>query len=271
MTSPTQNQPSILLIDDTEELLQRLRTELGEILADDAVEIRAWAPTAGDESPYEVFCSKIDPGTVLVVTDYDLTSRGKTGLFGLSIVAWCQARAIPVGDFSRKVPGLPREPNLFELRVPNTGEAEAARFIASTYRGFSYIRNQIATRTEIAGQRSLALVLAHTLEHPDLESQFSLYISWLSAANSGLLEKLHANTPSSNDKQSLLSYILGHVLFNAILKYPGPILSDEALCAYIATTSDQIGVLAPLFTSASYRDPFRTSGNIFGARRSTQF
>jgi hypothetical protein len=261
MTSEvTPKSPSILLIDDNEELLDTLHAELADVLTGESVDIRRWVPTAADGSPDDVFQSKVDDTTVLVVTDYDLTSGGKTGLFGLSIVGWCQTRAIPVGDFSRKIPGLPSGPNLFELRVP-TGADEAAAFIASIYRGFKHIREEIVARPDLVAKRSLALVLADLLGRPNLESEFALYISWLSAANSGLLDKLRAaappaGAPTSAEKNSLLTYILGHVLLNAILKYAGPILSEEAFCAYLATTSDQIDNVASLFKSALYDGPF---------------
>src|SRR5438128_2603593 len=120
MTSqPDGRKPSILLIDDNEELLKQLRSELEDQLAPDGVDVRTWTPVEEDRSPEQLFWSFVDDDTFLVVTDYDLTGRGKTGLFGPSIVGWCQSKAIPVGDFSRGMArALPAEPNLFELRVP---------------------------------------------------------------------------------------------------------------------------------------------------------
>ena len=73
-------------------------------------------------------------GTVLVVTDYDLT-RAVKGLFGHSVVAWCRNRFIPVGDFSRgHREALATEPDLYELRVPHS-EADAVAYIATDVRG----------------------------------------------------------------------------------------------------------------------------------------
>jgi hypothetical protein len=54
----------------------------------------------------------------------------------------------------------------------------------------------------------------------------------------------------------LLAYVIGHILLNAILKYPGPILSEEALCAYLAVAQDQIDVVAKIFGPARYSGPF---------------
>jgi hypothetical protein len=91
---------SLLLIDDDGDLLAKLQAALEEELSDEAVEIRIWKPDH-DDNPVDVFAKLVDPETVLVVTDYDLTRNGLTGLFGASIVSWCQSRLLPVGDFSR--------------------------------------------------------------------------------------------------------------------------------------------------------------------------
>ena len=257
---PTTSPPSILLIDDDETLLEALQAELADVIGNGSPEIRTWLPTAQEPSAEEAFQAKIDDGTVLVVTDYDLTSRGERGLFGPSIVEWCQNKTIPVGDYSRKHGGLPSEPNLFEVRVP-TDTGQAAPFIAATYRGFKRIHDELVAKPNLMTERSPALVLANLLSHPSAQGEFSLYISWLSSANSGLIEKLRLaappnSSPSPADKVSLLSYVAGHVLLNAILKYPGPILSDEALCAYTAVNSDEIATVAPLFETARYTGPF---------------
>jgi len=197
---------------------------------------------------------------VLVATDYDLTSTVR-GLFGVTIVAWCQQRFIPVGDFSRgNVAALPKEPNLFELRIP-TNEAEAARFIVSTFNGFLEIKRGLLDDPDIISSRlSLAAVLASILSRPELESQFTLYMSRLGASNSSLLDQLKlfagAAQPLVWDKIRLLCYVLGHVLLNAILKYPGPILSEKALCGYVATSEDEAENLFKIFETARFEGPF---------------
>src|SRR5437867_3699190 len=96
-TQADKKRPSILLIDDSEAGLQGLFDELSKQLGNGGVEIRKWMPSASEGSPRDVFHSFVDERTMLVITDYDLTSKGKTGLFGPSIVDWCQIRAIPVG------------------------------------------------------------------------------------------------------------------------------------------------------------------------------
>lgn len=261
MTNPI---PSILLIDDNENLAVGLRDALAPLLQDVPVDIRVWVPT--ESEPEIAFGEKVDDGTVLVITDYDLTTSVK-GLFGLSIVGWCQSRSIPVGDFSRgNLTALPKEPNLFELRVP-TDNQEGAAFIASTFRGFQEIRAAVEATGLSADRRNLAGVLADLLKRPHLESQFALYMNRLGAANSALLQKLRdfagPEVPDDAAKVRLLTYVLGHVLLNAIIKYPGPVLSDKALCAYLATVPSEITALEPIFATARYAGPFSASGPAF--------
>ncbi len=249
--------PSILLIDDTELLLNELATKVVDHLGSD-VEVRKWLPTGSEGPPDKVFEAKIDEHTYLVITDYDLTSRGKTGLFGATIVGWCQTRAIPVGDFSRQPASLPKEPNLFELRVP-TDTDDAARFVASTFRGFKDIRDAAEAKPRLlTSSRSLAEVLASLLGRPNLENQFALYLARLGSGNSSLINRVISGDqpPDQQGKVLLISYVLGHVLLNAILKFPGPILSEHALCAYVATTEEAFPDFSQLFSSAVYRGPF---------------
>jgi hypothetical protein len=259
--------PSILLIDDHQAWLDNLRLALVDALNDSSVEVRTWLPSVNDSDPLAKLESLVDRNTVLVATDYDLTS-GMRGLFGPTIVGWCQQRFIPVGDFSRgNVAALPKEPNLFELRIP-ANDADGARFIASTFNGFRSIRKSIESDPKIISSKlSLAGVLATLLEKRELESQFALYMTRLGAANSYLLEKLKefagATQPSPSDKERLLTYVLGHVLLNAILKYPGPILSEKALCAYLATSDDETESIFGIFQAAAYRGPFGLSARYY--------
>ena len=252
--------PCILLIDDDIESIERLRDRLGQLLGD-SVELIVWRPTPDDGNTREAFDRQITDRTALVVTDYDLTTS-LHGLFGLSIVGWCQGLAIPVGDFSRaNFDALPKEPNLFELRVP-TSEEQAAAFIANAFTGFQFIKSQIHERPEIlTASRSLATALSILLDSPNSESMFAAYMSKLTASNSALLQMIKAfaggNTlPTDEQKARILAYVLGHILANAVLKYPGPIVSLDVLCAYFATSSEEAEILSPLFEPAKYQGPF---------------
>jgi hypothetical protein len=251
---------SILLIDDNPDLLKALRIELESVMKPGEAEIRAWIPKKEEADPLAVFTSKIDSDTELVITDYDLTAQGRTGLFGSIIVSWCQAKAIPVGDFSRNSASiLPREPNLFELRVPGDKQ-KAGAFIVNVARGFRVIRERLKATSALMKKRSPAAVLAELLGVPDLSSQFSLYGARPGATGT-LLDRILRTAPeevdpTDDDKRQLLVYLLGHVLLNSILKFPGPIVSRRALAAYVGCSDSEGDELDKLFANAVYSGPF---------------
>jgi hypothetical protein len=253
--------PSLVLIDDDPGLLKKLREQISAELEDERLEVREWSPEEGN-NPSERFDELVDEDTVVVITDSDLTQHGLNGLFGATIVSWCQARLLPVGDFSRgNVADLPSEPNLFELRLPS-GTEDAARYTASVFRGFKEIRESLSSDTgRLEAMRSPAEALAIVLDQPQLEGQLALYMSRLGAANSTILERLRAElstagSPNADAKARLLTYVVGHVLVNAVLRYPGPILPMQALCAYVATTETEAEPLKVLFGDALYSGPF---------------
>lgn len=259
---------SIVVIDDNQDLLTKLQTALARELAPDGVEIRTWKPDV-NEKPRDEFQRRVDENTVLVVTDYDLTQNGLTGLFGVSIVSWCQSRAIPVGDFSRaNVPNLPKQSTLFELRVPSSID-EGARYTARMFRGFRDLREELASdAVNLKLVRSPAEVLATVLKRPQQESQFALYMSSLGAASASLSGDPSFAPPSDDitinaKKERILAYVLGHVLANAVLRYPGPILSERALCAYVATTESEAEAIGVLFREAIYVGPFSAGATYY--------
>ena len=255
MTAPSH---AILLIDDDREKLESLTARVRDRV--EVAEVRAWYPRE-TEDPLVAFKQAVGTDTVLVVTDYDLTTAVK-GLFGHSVVAWCRNQFIPVGDFSRgHQKALSTEPDLFELRVPRS-EAEAVVYIARIFDGFRRIQEGIEAHPELlsAGQ-SPAQVLSGLLDREDLESQLGPYLSRPGLFNSFLLDTLTGGDQGRGDataaeKARLLTYILGHVLVNAVLKYPGPILAGAPLCAYLAASPNNIDEIAELFERARYTGPF---------------
>jgi hypothetical protein len=258
---------SLLLIDDDETLLENLAAQLRGRLANTA-EVRTWAPTIDDADPRAAFDNLVDADTSLVVTDYDLTRAGQTGLFGTSVVGWCQSRSIPVGDFSRGHPGeLPEQPDLFEVRVP-TDPQQAVAYIATLFRGFTRIEAALRDRPELLALNSPASVVAGVLEASSEESQFALYGVRLGTASGALLGKVSAaaqtdGEPTNEDKIKLLTYIVGHLLLNAVLRFPGPILSTKALQGYLATNEASAGDVQALFRAARYAGPFSELDNYF--------
>ena len=260
------HKPSLLVVDDIEANLTGLAMNLQERLPD--YEIRTWQPSEEEGSASAAFDRYVGEDTVMVVTDYDLTTTVK-GLFGLSIVGWCQSRGIPVGEYSRaNVAALPDEPNLFELRVPNQ-EGAAVDFVTSAFMGFREMRSQIHDHPEVIEKGgSLSWVLSQLLGRPHLESQFSAYMSRLNSANASLLETLKSaveggKKPDDNVKKRLLSYVLGHVMVNAVLKYPGPILTGEILCAYLTTNPASFQSVQGLFEGARYSGPFSEGRHLY--------
>ena len=252
---------SILLVDDDNDLLIELEAAVRRRLAPAEVELRKWVPRGDEGDPRATFDSLIDGGTTLVVADYDLTARGQTGLFGATIVDWCQARAIPVGDFSRGARGgLPKEPNLFELRVPTDVEA-ASGYIAAIFRGFVAMKQALETRSGLLFRRSPAAVLADILGVPEDENQFALYGSRFGGTSGALLEQIGTGEADgaravAEKKIALVSYVIGHLLVNAVLRFSGPIVSVPALKAYVASDQADSVDVQEVFQSARYRGPF---------------
>lgn len=248
----------ILLVDDEEDKLESLAEQVRNSV--ESAIVRTWHPI-GDNDPLLEFDKMVNEDTVLVVTDLDLTTAIR-GLFGHSVVAWCRNQFIPVGNFSRgRKDALPTEPDLFELRVPRF-ESDAADYIARMFEGFRRIREGIESNPKLLNDgRSPAHVLANVLERLELESELSPYLSRPGLFNSSLLDTLIAASheglnASSIEKTKLLTYILGHVLVNAVLKYPGPILAERPLCAYLAMSYQDIEKLTPLFQDIEYTGPF---------------
>lgn len=257
---------SILLIDDDPKLLTELADAVRKHLQDREIEVRAWTPSRDERDSHKTFTGMIEQGTLLVVTDYDLTAQGRTGLFGATIVAWCQAKAIAVGDFSRaNVSALPSEPNLFEIRVPTATEAAAA-FIVAVFKGFHGIRNYLGTHPELLREkRSWAAVLASLLGDPAVEGQLALYGIRL-GTNAALMDRLTNSGTEEHgeaEKGTLLTYIVGHILLNAVLRFPGPILSRRALAAYVGTGAEEEATIEGLFQIAAYSGPFAELGPYF--------
>jgi hypothetical protein len=224
--------------------------------------VDTWTPNDDDGDIFDAFQKRLGDSTQLVITDWDL-STGARGLFGTSLMEWCKNLAIPAGDFSRGRPNaLPKEPELFELRVP-VDHDDSTRFIVRTFRGFRTLRAAVSADDAVAKRHSLARLLAELLGRPHLEGDFGLYMSRLGASNASLIQQARSDDLDEVRKAQLITYILGHVLLNSVLRYPGPLLKDEALCAYFGTTVAEADTLAPLFAEARYEGPFADAERIY--------
>jgi hypothetical protein len=263
----------ILLIEDDQKVLDSLGAQLAMLLPDTLV--ATWQPSAGptndegEADPRSEFEQHLTESIVVVATDHDLTKQGYKGLFGSAVVEWCQEHVVPVGDFSRgNARGLPNEPALFELRVP-PDDIHGAQFIAAAYCGFRDLKSKV---TEVLASekrdQGLASLLSECLERPQLESQLALYLSRFGNAALGVAGRLRDaskgdRTAGPPDFAPALSYIMGHALLNVVLRYPGPILSLDALCAYTGTGSTEAGPLHELFGEARYDGPFSGLGQFY--------
>jgi len=246
---------SLLLVDDKKEALNALAAELATALPTKEGEIRLWVPSDKDHDPRASFFERVDDTTTLVVADHDLTSSGRTGLFGSSIVAWCQERAIPVVDFSRAPDtSLPREPELFELRIPLDPE-KAVPSIVALFRGFKAITDALRADPDLLALRGAAAVLSRILGVPESENQLSLYAVRLGPTSGSLMARISGDQPSDEQKRALLGYIAGHLLLT-VLRFPGPIISTDALKAYLASDEANSRDVTDLFKKARYFGPF---------------
>jgi hypothetical protein len=247
---------NILLIDDNDTNLKELDQALRRVLGNDEAEIRSWVPSKDDDSKKR-FDGLVDDDTAVVVTDYDLTGKGQTGLFGSTIVGWCQSRAIPVGDFSRaNRDALPKEPNQYEIRIP-TDPDQAATYVAGAFRGFTGIRSALDSNPDLLKKkRSPVSVLAAILGRPGEESRFALYGGRVGAANAALVDLVTDFDADDEKKRRLLCYVVGHLLLNVVLRFPGPLLNRKALAAYLAISETEISKVEHLFLGARYSGPF---------------
>ncbi len=258
------NEPTkfVLLIDDEAESLKTLAKHVEEALGNAPIKVETWQPIHGQDAVAH-FAELTAHPPLMVVTDYDLTRGGVAGLFGPSIVALAKRRAIPVGDYSRKPHTLTTESDVFEFRLPSN-PAEAGPFIASIALGFLEISTLISKQEALIEEHSPAGLLADLLARPRMSGPFALYSSRIATGNSALVQLLRDETdPSLGTRARVATYVLGHLLFNSVLRFPGPIMHRDALCAYVGASRDEGEVIATLFKDARYHGPFAESGAYF--------
>lgn len=262
--------PALVLIDDDKTWREKLESALRDSVGAEA-EVIGWSPQHDEDAEAYFHALIANHDVRLVVTDYDLT-KGAHGLFGATIVDWCQKLSVPVGDFSRGKPSaLPTEPNLFELRVP-TDLDKAVRYVSTVFRGFVEIRKRIDETPALLQQRSPAAALALMLDAKPLESQFSQYGARYAGANPALVDALAkgaATDPAKQEaqKERLLTYITGHLLANGILRYPGPIAGQDALAAYLAIDESAIPEVGELLAGARFSGPFDDQDEFYWVHR----
>lgn len=246
----------VLVIDDEEDRLQALALSVRAALGH-TVGVRTWRPTSGEDDPLDRFEHEVQAGLALIVTDDDLT-KSKLGILGSSVTTWAQDRFIPVCNFSRKPERrLPRERNFFELRVPPQRDDEEARaaYVARIYSGFEQMRRYIVDADH---GRPISELLAGAMGQAQLSDDVAPFLTSVASANSSLMQAVLGEQarPSDTERADVLTFILGHVLVNAVLEFPGPILSRRTLTAYCGVAEQMEDQLAQLFDSATYDGPF---------------
>lgn len=246
---------NILLIDDVQEVLDEWTAVLTALKGDRELEIRQWLPSAHDETAEAGFESKVDLDTVLVVTDYDLSRGGQNGLRGSAIMNWCNRRLLPVADYSRNNKArLPKEPDQYELRADSNAE-KSAPYMLNLFDGFKWLSSSIRDNWAVLSQKqSPAAILATILERPLEESRFALYGIKIGATN--LLETVTNTNEREHEKQRFTAYVLGHLLFNVIMRFPGPIVDCSALAAFLGVNASEMDKLAGTFQTARFSGPF---------------
>lgn len=254
---------TVVVIDDIQEHLDGLV----EALERDhpAISVSPWRPKPDEPSIEETFQKLLTAPVDLVATDHDLTQNGPGGLLGSTIASWCLERYVPVCDFSRKPPDkLPRERSFFEMRIaPDLSESERAAEIARLALGFAQTRRALAAR-EATG--SLSLDLALVVGDQALADELAPYLMGVSVAHSQLLQQLRddrSDGASAPDPLALRTFVVGHLLVNAVLEFPGPIFSVDHLLAYCSTGQESAGLLTEYFSDCVYKGPFSRASAYF--------
>ena len=253
-------QSRILLIDDDDKLIYELCDELSSALKGEPVEIVTWVPKENDEDPDELLNRHAPKGTVMVVTDYDLTRKGMRGFQGSAVQSWCQRNFIPVGNFSRgQRARLPEEPNLFDMNIPVETSSATGAYVAAAYHGFASIRAAVSTPNHRT--HSISEITADILGRSSDEPLLSLYFSRLASSNTAIRNHLQqrASKPGDHgreDTREVLAYVIGHVLLNLILAFPGPILSRKVLAAYLAVSEEEAKNVVEIANISAYDGPF---------------
>jgi hypothetical protein len=253
----------ILLIDDQPAVLDELRERISAELPEYEAAVETWLPRETESGPLSDLKEKVGDNTVLVVTDWDLT-MSKAGVYGDTLVAWCQREAIPAALYSRgDLIDPTAKPDLFQLKIPRGDEA--GRHIAEMYRGFKELAAAIDRVVDQHPARGPANVLAVILGEPDLEHEFAQYTLQIGDSSGALTTRVMKTAPSDAyppapgqvEIRRVLTYVLGHLFLNAILPKPGPLLPMPALCGYVGTTDAESEALSAVFADALYTGPFR--------------
>lgn len=242
----------VLLIDDNPEQLKYYAD--GIVEADDEVIVERIRPKG--KRFMQDLAARL-PGATLVATDKDLTPA-LAGLTGAAVVEMCEEQVIPVVRYSKQPEARNlRQASVFEMRLGDDSDRHPER-IAALARGFADVRARVTAASEVLKSRGPGEVLALVLKRPELELTFARYASRLMTAPGAVAQRALQLEPTNDldGRLDLLTYVVGHLLVNAVLAFPGPLLPLETLAGYFATTPSECHAAREVLQSARYQGPF---------------
>lgn len=250
-------QPYLLLVDDDRAKLDDLLQAVRNVAGNRGIHVDPWCPSKDEEGVADAIANRIRSNPTLVVADHDLTEYGPAGFLGDSVVAACRNAAIPVGDYSRKPQFELTRPDPFEFRFKMETTEAAAREIVNVLMGFHVLYTTLAEDPGHAAKGNWAAVLASILGRDDLSGTFAMYSMRSGAASHGIMDRMGKDAAA--DKTRLYAYLIGHILHNSIMRYPGPLLDEQTVYSYLAIGEpDSAGreVFRDRFERARYEGPF---------------
>ena len=246
--------PSILLIEDNPQQMSKRLAALKKTLEGQNVSIDSWQPGQDGDCDYEaILQAKLKSRPILVATDHALEEGGAHGFRSGSVITACRREAIPVGNYSR-TPVLLEEPNLFLFRFDDDPD-DAATQIAEIYQGFLELGQRINDAT-VSDRKGWSRTLARLLGREDMAASFSLYSARSVGSFAATIDHLESTMGTDDAVRILEVYLIGHLLRNGILTFPGPIMDEFALCSYLACADNRADGLKSMFADARYSGPF---------------
>ena len=208
---------------------------------------------------------------MLVVTYYD-PNNSLNNILGPSIVRSCKSKLVPVGEFSKESRfGFLERPNLFDIRFPSNTECIPS-YIANLYDGFKMIREHLNVNPQITKNgMKLSNIMANIAQRDEMYNEFYWYTENIDRSNNNLVLYMteyasNSGKPNQRDIKYLLTYVIGHLFLNSVLKYPGPILSEDVLCSYLSIKRPAPESLQKIFSKAKYKGPFCKLGRFYWRR-----
>ncbi len=232
---------------------------LSKKLKSKGVEVRNWVTRVENISSLANIDKILKINPILEVTNYGFPD-GLKNIYGPAVVNICKANLIPVGKYSKHVDNdFIENPNLFDIIIPYKSD-NLATYIAHIYDGFKMIQEHLNLNPQISDyEMNLPKIMTNIVRRDNMYNDFFWYTKNITDNNLAKYMTENSNF-SGKSKKTLIKYILvyviGHIFLNSVLKYPGPILSEDALCSYLSIKKPAPDALQKLFSGAKYKGPF---------------